>query len=253
MPNDGKPEASGMQQTAPSGNEAPQQTNDVPANPAVEMSDSVRSYLKGLGIENIQATPELVKIAEAGMKQKESVSRISYEKEQLLARLESQGKDTTVPEPQVQQATPQPTAQAPVQQTAQATVGVSDNDLFDLARMINTDFKDLSEEAQDGSLFRELRQLGYFTSQGINKKAVYDYLKGKNAQAAELRELREFKQKYSQPNPADNPMYMPTPGYAPDAPMNTEFARQIVLSGDTSNQRYSEAVQFLRDGLLNSK
>lgn len=253
MPEDGKPAAPATQPTAPSGNEAQPQAPEQTANPAVEMSDSVRSYLKGLGLENIRATPELVKIAEAGMKQKESVSRISFEKEQLLARLESQGKDTTVTEPQEPQAPSQPSAPAPQPQEQSATVGVSDNDLFDLARMITTDFKELAPEAQDGSIFRELRQLGYFTSKGVDKKAVYDYLAGKNAQAAELRELREFKQKYSQPNPADNPMYNPTPGYAPDAPMDNNMARSIVMSGNTDNQRYNEAVTFLRNELLNSK
>lgn len=247
MPNDGKPEAPVTQPTAPAGTDAQPQVQEAPANPAVEVSDPVRSYLKGLGLENVAATPELVKVAEAGMKQKESVSRISYEKEQLLARLESQGKDTSDPEPQ---APAQTTAPAPAPQEATATVGVTDNDLFDLAQMINTNFKDLSTEAQDGSLFRELRQLGYFTAQGINKKAVYDYLAAKNAQAQELRELREFKQRYSQPNPADNPAYMPTPGYAPDAPMDGNFARQIVLGGDTNHQRYGEAVQFLRNELM---
>lgn len=252
MPNDGKPDAPAMQPTAPAGTETQPQAPEQPANPAVEVSDSVRSYLKGLGLENVTATPELVKLAEAGMKQKESVSRISFEKEQLLARLESQGKDTTVPEPQEPQAPATPPAPAPAPQAATAQVGVSDNDLFELSRMIQTDFKDLTAEAQDGRLFAELRQLGYFTSQGVNKKAVYDYLSAKNAQAAELRELREFKEKYSQPNPADNPMYNPQPGLAPDAPMSHEAARAISLSGDYSNPRYQEAINFLRDELLKS-
>lgn len=252
MPNEGKPDAPATQPTAPAGTDAQQQAPEQSANPAVEMSDSVRSYLKGLGLENVTATPELVKLAEAGMKQKESVSRISYEKEQLLARLESQGKDTTIPEPQEAQAPATPPAPAPAPQEATAPVGVSDNDLFDLAQMINTNFKDLSAEAQDGSLFRELRQMGYFTSAGINKKAVYDYLSAKNAQAAELRELREFKQRYGQPNPADNPTYNPQPGYSPDAPMDTNMARAIVMGGNADNPRYQEAVTFLRNELLKS-
>lgn len=252
MPEDGKPAAPATQPTVPSGNETQPQAPEQPANPAVEVSDSVRSYLKGLGLENVTATPELVKLAEAGMKQKESVSRISFEKEQLAAKLASQGKDVTIPEPQEPQAPATPPAPAPAPQEATAPTGVSDNDLFDLSRMITTEFKDLAQEAQDGSLFKELRQLGYFTANGINKKAVYDYLNAKNAQAAELRELREFKQKYSQPNPADNPTYMPTIGLAPDAQMTKEAARSIVMSGDTGNARYSEAVQFLRDDLLKS-
>lgn len=253
MPNDGKPDAPATQPTVPSGNDTQPKAPEQPANPAVEVSDSVRSYLKGLGLENVQATPELVKLAEAGMKQKESVSRISFEKEQLAAKLASQGKDVTIPEPQEPQAPATPPAPAPQPQEQTATIGVSDNDLFDLSRMIMTDFKDLSNEAKDGSIFRELRQLGYFTANGMDKKAVYDYLAGKNAQAAELRELREFKEKYSQPNPSDNPMYTPKPTFAPDAPMDSNMARSIVYSGNMENQRYQEAIVFLQNEVLNSK
>lgn len=248
MPQEGKP-ANAAETTATPGSEAQTQATQTPANPSVEMSDSVKSYLKGLGLEGVTATAELVKVAEAGMKQKESVSRMSLEKEQLLARLSSQGKDTS--EPDTSESSAQETkTTAPKPQETEAKIGVSDNDLFDLARMITTDFKELSDSAQDGSLFRELRQLGYFTSKGINKKAVYDYLQGKNAQAQELRELREFKNKYSQPDPNNNPQYNATPGYNLTGAMSHDMAHAIVLQGDTNNQRYQEAVSFLRDEVL---
>lgn len=243
MPQEGKP-ANAPETTAPQGNEAQPSEGQTPANPSVEMSDSVRSYLKGLGLEGIQPTAELVKVAEAGMKQKESVSRMSLEKEQLLARLASQGKETVLPEPE--EKAPEPKTTEPAPQATEAKIGVSDNDLFDLARMITTDFKELSEGAQDGSLFRELRQLGYFTAKGIDKKAVYDYLQVKNAQAQELRELREFKAKYSQPDPSLNPQYNANPGFNMTGEMTHDMAHAIVLSGDTANKRYQEAVQFMR-------
>lgn len=258
MPNEGKPENAPVQPTATPGSEA-QPTEQKPANPTpVEMSDSVKSYLKGLGLEGVQATPELVKVAEAGMKQKESVSRKSQEVETLLARLASQGKDTSEPAPitsseqtPAPETTTQPTqSQQPTETGAQ--IGVSDNDLFDLVRMVTTDFKELSDSAQDGSLFKELRQLGYFTAKGIDKKAVYDYLAGKNAAAQELRELREFKEKYSQPNPANNPMYNATPGINMEGTMNHDLAHAIALRGPDS-KRYQEAVAYLRKEVLDSK
>ena len=244
MPQEGKPEAP-TDATATLGSDAQQQAEQT-ANPSVEMSDSVRSYLKGLGLEGVQATAELVKVAEAGMKQKESVSRMSLEKEQLLAKLSSQGQDVNVltKEPEPAQTT------APAPQETEAKIGVSDNDLFDLARMITTDFKELANEAQDGSLFRELRQLGYFTAKGIDKKAVYDYLTVRNSNAQELRELREFKAKYSQPDPTTNPQYNATPGYNMAGEMTHDMAHAIVLSGDPSNKRYGEAVAFLRKEVL---
>lgn len=248
MPQEGKP-ADAAETTATLGSEAQSQATQTSANPSVEMSDSVKSYLKGLGLEGVTATAELVKVAEAGMKQKESVSRMSLEKEQLLARLSSQGKDTSISEVETQETK----TTAPEPQETEAKIGVSDNDLFDLARMITTDFKELSDSAQDGSLFRELRQLGYFTSKGINKKAVYDYLQGKNAQAQELRELREFKNKYSQPDPNNNPQYNATPGYNLSGAMSHDMAHAIVLQGDTNNQRYQEAVSFLRNEVLKQK
>lgn len=257
MPNEGKPDNAPVQPTATPGSEA-QQTEQKPANPTVEMSDSVKSYLKGLGLDGVQATPELIKVAEAGMKQKESVSRKSQEVETLLARLASQGKDTSELESITsgeEQTQPQQTYQStPSQKPTETTgqIGVSDNDLFDLARMVTTDFKELSESAQDGSLFKELRQLGYFTSKGIDKKAVYDYLAGKNAAAQELRELREFKEKYSQPNPNANPMYNATPGINMDGPMNHDLAHSIALQGP-QGKRYNEALAFLRKEVLDAK
>lgn len=246
MPQEGKPVVTGEENTATPGSEAQTQPAQ-PANPSVEMSDSVRSYLKGLGLEGVTATAELVKVAEAGMKQKESVSRMSLEKEQLLAKLSSQGQDINIqptePEKPAETTEPKP-------QVTEAKIGVSDNDLFDLARMVTTDFKELSNEAQDGSLFRELRQLGYFTANGIDKKAVYDYLTVKNSQAQELRELREFKQQHSQPDPSNNPQYNATPGYNLTGEMTHDMAHSIALSGDPTHARYNEAIAFLRKEVL---
>jgi len=251
MPTEGKPDTAPVAPTEPVGTGS-QPTEQTPANPTpVEMSDSVKSYLKGLGLEGVQATPELVKVAEAGMKQKESVSRKSQEVETLLARLASQGKDVSEPVSEPEVTPPTTTAPTPTEQTAQ--IGVSDNDLFDLARMVTTDFKELSESAQDGSLFKELRQLGYFTSKGIDKKAVYDYLAVKNSQAQELRELREFKEKYSQPDPKANPMYNATPGFNMAGEMSHDMAHAIVLGGDTNNKRYTEALAYLRKEQLDAK
>lgn len=244
---DGKPEVQ-TDATAPAGTEAQQQQEQT-ANPSVEVSDSVKSYLKGLGLENVQATPELVKLAEAGMKQKESVSKLSFEKESLLARLESQGKDTSEPKQEQEVEQPAPaSAPAPQDDTKQNIIGVSDNDLFDLSRMIVAEFPDIKDQAQDGSLFKELRQLGYFTSNGINKKAVYDYLAVKNSQAQELRELREFKQKYENPDPSANPVYNPQMRLNTEGDMTKEMAHAIVLRGDKSHKRYAEALTFLREG-----
>ena len=254
MSQDSKP-ADAPETTAPQGSEAQTQGEQQTANPSVEVSDSVRSYLKGLGLENVNATEELVKVAEAGMKQKESVSRLSLEKEEILARLASQGKDTSepevTPEEPAQPAPEQTPASVPTPKETQDVIGVSSNDLFDLSRMITTEFKEISQEAQDGSLFKELRQLGYFTAKGIDKKAVYDYLAKKNAQAAELRELREFKQKYGQPDPSNAPVYNPVPGAnLKEGEMNAEAAHAIVLAGDHKNPRYADAVAFLQQQAL---
>lgn len=228
-----------------------QQNQEKAATPSVEVPENVSAYLKGLGLEGAQVTPELIKVAEAGMKQKESVSKMSLEKEELLARLASQGKDTSEPEPQTQEEETQPTTSTPASQEDTNIIGVTPNDLFDLSRMITTEFKEIAPQAEDGSLFRELRQLGYFTSKGIDKKAVYDYLAVKNSQAKELRELREFKQKYSQPDPSAAPQYNPTPGVKlKEGELTKEMAHQIVLTGQTQNPNYADAVALLRKEAL---
>ena len=245
MPNNGEPVTPAAATDANATASQPAQES-VSANPAVEVPTEVKSYLKGLGLDNAQVTPEFLKLAEAGMKQKSSVSRLSLEKEQLLARLEGQGiHENTIAE----EETREPEVQQPAAEEQKATGNISDNDLFRLSRTIATDFPELSDLAQDGSLFRELRQLGYFKASGINERETYNYLAAKNAQLKELRELREFKEQHSRVDTSTNPAYNPRPGLNMDGDMNEQLARNIVYSGDTQNKRYQEAVHFLQDKL----
>ena len=245
MPNNGEPvtpvAATDANATASQSAQEP-----VSANPAVEVPTEVKSYLKGLGLDNAQVTPEFLKLAEAGMKQKTSVSKLSLEKEQLFARLEGQGVHETAP---VEEEPREPEVQQPAAEEPKATGNISDNDLFRLSRTIATDFPELSDLAQDGSLFRELRQLGYFKASGINERETYNYLAAKNAQLKELRELREFKDQHSRVDTSTNPAYNPRPGLNMDGDMNEQLARSIVYSGDAQNKRYQEAVHFLQDKL----
>ena len=245
MPNNGEPVTPAAATDANATASQPAQ-EPVSANPAVEVPTEVKSYLKGLGLDNAQVTPEFLKLAEAGRKQKSSVSRLSLEKEQLLARLEGQGvHETAIAE----EETREPEVQQPAAEEPKATGNISDNDLFRLSRTIATDFPELSDLAQDGSLFRELRQLGYFKASGINERETYNYLAAKNAQLKELRELREFKEQHSRVDTSTNPAYNPRPGLNMDGDMNEQLARSIVYSGDTQNKRYQEAVHFLQDKL----
>lgn len=245
MPNNGEPVTPAAATDANATASQPAQ-DPVSANPAVEVPTEVKSYLKGLGLDNAQVTPEFLKLAEAGMKQKSSVSRLSLEKEQLLARLEGQGiHENTIAEEEPRE----PEVQQPAAEEPKATGNISDNDLFRLSRTIATDFPELSDLAQDGSLFRELRQLGYFKASGINERETYNYLAAKNAQLKELRELREFKEQHSRVDTSTNPAYNPRPGLNMDGDMNEQLARSIVYSGDTQNKRYQEAVHYLQDKL----
>ena len=243
MPNNGEP-VTPATATETNATESQPAQEPVSANPAVEVPADVQSYLKGLGLESAQVTPEFLKLAEAGMKQKTSVSKLSLEKEQLLARLEGQG--VTQPEPKEEL---EPEVQQPAAVEPKATGNISDNDLFRLSRTIQQDFPELSDLAQDGSLFRELRQLGYFKASGINERETYAYLSSKNAQLKELRELREFKEQHSRPDASTNPTYNPRPGLNMDGEMNEQLARSIVYSGDSRNKRYTEAVHFLQEKL----
>lgn len=166
MPNNGEPVTPAATTDANATASQPAQ-EPVSANPAVEVPTEVKSYLKGLGLDNAQVTPEFLKLAEAGMKQKTSVSKLSLEKEQLFARLEGQGVHETAP---AEEEPREPEVQQPAAEEPKATGNISDNDLFRLSRTIATDFPELSDLAQDGSLFRELRQLGYFKASGINER-----------------------------------------------------------------------------------
>ena len=247
MPNNGEP-VTPVTATETNATESQPAQEPVSANPAVEVPAEVQSYLKGLGLENTAVTPEFLKLAEAGLKQKSSVSKLSLEKEQLLARLEGQGQ--SISEEEIQPETQTPDVQPAATVDSKATGNISDNDLFRLSRTIQQDFPELSDLAQDGSLFRELRQLGYFKASGINERETYAYLSSKNAQLKELRELREFKEQHSRPDVSTNPTYNPRPGLNMNGEMNEQLARSIVYSGDTQNKRYTEAVHFLQNKLI---
>ena len=129
MPNNGEPVTPAAATDANATASQPAQ-EPVSANPAVEVPTEVKSYLKGLGLDNAQVTPEFLKLAEAGMKQKSSVSRLSLEKEQLLARLEGQGiHEATITEEEPRE----PEVQQPAAEGPKATGNISDNDLFRLS------------------------------------------------------------------------------------------------------------------------
>lgn len=235
------------QPSAPASQDAPA-TPPASAEPTVELSDDQKAYLKGIGIEDVTSPEAIQKILDTSIKQKSSVSKTSRELEELKARLASQGQPTDVA-PEEEPETP------PVESTTQgggdtpptASNGVSDNDLFDLSRMFN-EFPEIADEAQDGRIFGELRQLGYFGTKGINKQAIYNHLHAKNAQAKELRELREFKNSHSKPDPSANPSPSANLGVNLNGEMNREVARAIILKGPQAD-RYDEARQFLQKNL----
>lgn len=208
---------------APATPVADQQSNFLEA-----LSEDGKAYLKGLGVESLDPQA-FAKIVDSSIKQKTSVSEKSRELEELRARLSSQGKDigpTQVPEP-AQTETPEPVT-PPEPSTPVQGRGVSENDLFDLSSMINREFPELIPEAADGRLFAELRQLGFFGVEGINKKQVYDHLTQKHNLAKELKELREFKSQYSQPDPSNNPTYDPQASVDNGGKQDVTWARGVV-------------------------
>ena len=251
---DEKPTVDGTQQPAaggPAPAEAPaapvadQQSNFLEA-----LSEDGKAYLKGLGVESLDPQA-FAKIVDSSIKQKTSVSEKSRELEELRARLSSTGQDTAVtpvadpaPEPQPDPVTP-PAPSTPVQGR-----GVTENDLFDLSSMINREFPELIPEAADGRLFAELRQLGFFGVEGINKKQVYEHLSQKQATAKELKELREFKEKYSQPDPSTNPTYDPLTNVSDERVKDRNWAQQVVLTsvngGQVDEKILSEARSILQ-------
>ena len=223
--------------------------NPTPAEPTVELSDEQKAYLKGIGIDDVNSAESIAKIIDTSIKQKSSVSRSSREAEELKARLASLNQSTEVEHEEV--VTEPPTA--PEHATSEADTspkigsGVSDNDLFDLTQMFAS-FPELTSEAQDGRIFAELRQLGYFSANGFDKKAIYNHLSARNSQAKELRELREFKEQHSKPDPSMNPQYNPSTGINLDGEMNRDVARAIILKGPQTS-RYQEAREFLQKSL----
>ena len=257
---DEKPTVDGTQQPAaggPAPAEAPaapvadQQSNFLEA-----LSEDGKAYLKGLGVESLDPQA-FAKIVDSSIKQKTSVSEKSRELEELRARLSSQGQPvdpTPAPAEPAPQAPVQPDPVAPpAPSTPVQGRGVTENDLFDLSSMINREFPELIPEAADGRLFAELRQLGFFGVEGISKKQVYEHLSQKHATAKELKELREFKEKYSQPDPSTNPTYDPLTNVSDERVKDRNWAQQVVLTsvngGQVDEKILSEARSILQKAI----
>ena len=237
---DEKPTVDGTQQPNVEGSTSAEATAapvaDQQSNFLEALSEDGKAYLKGLGVESLDPQA-FAKIVDSSIKQKTSVSEKSRELEELRARLSSTGQDTAVtpasePAPDTQ---PEPVAQ-PEPSTPVQGRGVTENDLFDLSTMINREFPELISEAADGRLFAELRQLGFFGVEGINKKQVYDHLTQKHSLAKELKELREFKEKYSQPNPSLNPTYDPQSPVRDTDKKDATWAREVVAASINGHQ-----------------
>ena len=133
--------------------------------------------------------------------------------------------------------------------------GVTQNDLFDLSMMIQNNFPELVHDASTGALFDDLRIHGFFGINGIDKKSTYEYLTQKNAQAKELRELREFKKQITQGDATSGVQYVPTAGYKRSNEVtDMESAKDIIIrnmNGDNIDQAtLNKAREILQQGAL---
>lgn len=254
-----KPEGSEVQKPVDAGAPTANGTGTPPADPVVEATDAQLAHLKGLGLEDVKLTPELLKVVDVDIKQKATVSELSRTNAEYKVRLESQGKPSEIvedPEPTPAPA-PQPIATPPTPAPNPAqehSSGISENDLFDLSRDIARDFPAVSKAAEEGELvFDELRARGFFGVQGYNKKDIYAYLGTREAQLKEIQELREFKQKHAQPDAKAQPTYDFTKPIAKDVPMNEDLARATVMAavkGQQVDERtLNDAREFLQKNI----
>lgn len=230
-------------------NEAGTTTASQPTVVIDALPAETQQYLKGLGISSLDED-SIKKIIDAGMKQKQSVAKKSQELEELKAKYAGVPVEATQPEPVV----PQPTApQEPSTPVAQGqTQSLTDNELFMLSDIIRRDFPELTESATDGSLFKEMRQLGYF-NEGLNLRATTEYLAGKHAIAKELKELRAFKAAQESLDPEDNPGYNPYSSLSNTANKDVNWANNVLAAAfsgqDVSAEVYQEAVRIKQSSL----
>lgn len=233
MPPNEKPEGTQSQEPvgvgAPAANEPLNPPADHQSNLLESLSDEGKAYLKGLGIETLD-NDAFAKLVDSSIKQKSSVSDKSRELEELRARLSSQGQSIEPSAPVVEPQDPTPPVEVTPQEpsTPASGRGVTENDLFDISTMIHSNFPELVDQAADGSLFAELRQLGHFGIDGINKKQVFEHLSAKHALAKELKELREFRAQHQAPDENENPIYNPGGAPVSNAAKDTNWARQVV-------------------------
>lgn len=253
---DDKPGVDSTPKPEAMGNSSAEGSQDAPAsqNLMETLSDDQKAYLKGIGVNDISGET-VAKIIDTAIKQKASVSKSSREIAELKAMLSSRGQesveDTDDYEEQTQpeNETSNYSSETPERKypTSGQNSGVTQNDLFDLSLMIQNNFPELVAQATDGSLFDDLRIHGYFGVTGIDKKATYEYLSKKNAEAKELRELREFKKSHSRGAAGTDAQYRPQVDLAQGTSVsNVEEAKRIVMSNISGQKVNPELLRNAR-------
>lgn len=259
-----QPQSTGLQQpavmgiaTAPESPIVTATSSGVPAVNNFEMLDEKETgFLKGLGIEEF--TPEsLKKLVQAGINQKDSVSRISREKAELEAKLAGL-QQPVEPQPSIEGQS-EPVAQPvsapaqPAQAVQPQAYGATKNDAWDISQMIVTNFPDLKDVAASGEIFNDLTMRGLYGVNGVDKEGIYNYLSSRNAEAKEIRELREFKAKYEQamePEPQYNVNGVIDNGVKDINWANQVIAANITNPGAVSPQDLAEATRIKQASLF---
>lgn len=226
------------------------------------LSDKEKSYMKGLGINEINAET-LQKLVHSGLAQKDSVSKLSREKAEYEAMLASRG-ESTVNGPSNQSQSGPVESDAVVLETPvgestqelkqeQSPAGVTKNDIWDLSLMINREFPELIDRAANGEIFNELTMRGYFGADGIDKKAVYEYLSRENATAKEFRELKEKVAEYEKANQSEsqyNPQATVNNGVRDLNWANAVVQQNITNPGSVDFNDLNEATIMIQSSLL---
>lgn len=226
------------------------------------LSDKEKSYMKGLGINEINAET-LQKLVHSGLAQKDSVSKLSREKAEYEAMLASRG-ESTVNGPSNQSQSEPVESDAVVLETPvgestqelkqeQSPAGVTKNDIWDLSLMINREFPELIDRAANGEIFNELTMRGYFGADGIDKKAVYEYLSRENATAKEFRELKEKVAEYEKASQSEsqyNPQATVNNGVRDLNWANAVLQQNITNPGSVDFNDLNEATIMIQSSLL---
>lgn len=218
----------------------PEATPQTPANPFDSLSEDQKKYLKGQGIESLDAEA-IVKVIDHARSSQRTAS-------ELKNRVDDITKSLSAPDVPPAQSS-QPQADQPAPQTSGDLDPVQ---AFTLSTSLATSFPELKDDLISGKIYQDMQAVGIplMRNGAVNLNGITNFAKLAQERAQLNAKLEELSKPGENAIPDANPTLPQQP--AADAPMTLELARAI-LAADRNHPRAEEAAAAIREARLGKR